>query len=128
MTGSGGGGEGGWSESNADHLADSLAKALGVKVKVSGGYHNATRDDTSWIIEPDISLESDESDNMTAEIVSPPMPLDECLTKMEEFFAWAESEGAYANSSTGFHMGVSLPTKFHEDVDFTKLALFLGDE
>jgi hypothetical protein len=25
-------------------------------------------------------------------------------------------------------MGVSLPTKFHEDVDFTKLALFLGDE
>ena len=127
MTG-GGGGEGGWSESNADHLADSLAKALGVKVKVSGGYHNATRDDTSWIIEPDSSLESDESDNMTAEIVSPPMPLDECLTKMEEFFAWAESEGAYANSSTGFHMGVSLPTKFHEDVDFTKLALFLGDE
>jgi hypothetical protein len=127
MTG-GGGGEGGWSEYNADRLGDSLAKALGVKVKVSGGYHSADRDDTSWIIEPDSSLESDESDNMSAEIVSPPMPLDECLTKMEEIFAWAESEGAYANSSTGFHMGVSLPTKFHEDVDFTKLALFLGDE
>jgi GNAT superfamily N-acetyltransferase len=127
MTG-GGGGEGGWSEYNADRLGDSLAKALGVKVKVSGGYHRADRDDTSWIIEPDSSLDSDESDNMAAEIVSPPMPLDECLTKMEDFFAWAESEGAYANSTTGFHMGVSLPTKFHEDVDFTKLALFLGDE
>jgi hypothetical protein len=124
----GGGGEGGWSENSADRLADSLAKALGVKVKVSGGYHSATRDDTSWIIEPDSSLEADDSDNMAAEIVSPPMPLDECLAKMEDFFAWAESEGAYANSSTGFHMGVSLPTKFHEDVDFTKLALFLGDE
>ena len=124
----GGGGEGGWSENSADQLADSLAKALGVKVKVSGGYHSATRDDTSWIIEPDSSLEADDSDNMAVEIVSPPMPLDECLTKMEDFFAWAESEGAYANSSTGFHMGVSLPTKFHEDVDFTKLILFLGDE
>ena len=124
----GGGGEGGWSENSADMLADSLAKALGVKVKVSNGYHSATRDDTSWIIEPDSSLNADDSDNMAAEIVSPPMPLDECLAKMEDFFAWAESEGAYANSSTGFHMGVSLPTKFHEDVDFTKLALFLGDE
>ena len=124
----GGGGEGGWNEYSADRLADSLAKALGVKVKVSGGYHSATRDDTSWIIEPDSSLNADDSDNMAAEIVSPPMPLDECLAKMEDFFAWAESEGAYANSTTGFHMGVSLPTKFHKDVDFTKLALFLGDE
>jgi hypothetical protein len=127
MTG-GGGGEGGWSEYNADRLGDSLAKALGVEVIVSSGYHNADRDDTSWIIEPDNSLDSDDSDNMAAEIVSPPMPLDECLQKMEDFFTWAESEGAYANSTTGFHMGVSLPTKFHEDVDFTKLALFLGDE
>jgi hypothetical protein len=127
MTG-GGNGKGGWSEYNADRLGDSLAKALGVEVIVSSGYHNADRDDTSWIIEPDNSLDSDDSDNMAAEIVSPPMPLDECLQKMEDFFTWAESEGAYANSTTGFHMGVSLPTKFHEDVDFTKLALFLGDE
>lgn len=127
MTG-GDGSEGGWSENSADMLADSLAKALGVKTKVSGGYHSATRDESSWILEPDSSLEADDSDNMAVEIVSPPMPLDECLAKMEDFFAWAENEGAYANSSTGFHMGVSLPTKFHEDVDFTKLALFLGDE
>ena len=124
----GGGGEGGWSEFSADQLADSLSQALGVRTKVSGGYHSATRDESSWILEPDTSLEADDSDNMAVEIVSPPMPLDECLTKMQEFFAWAEKEGAYANSSTGFHMGVSLPTKFHEDVDFVKLILFLGDE
>jgi len=55
------------------------------------------------------------------------MPLEECLTKMEQFFEWAETNGAYANSSTGFHMGVSLPHR-GGDVDYVKLALFLGDE
>jgi hypothetical protein len=121
-------GESSWSESSADRLGDSLSKALGVQTTVSGGYHRADRDESSWIIEPDSSLEADDPENMAVEIVSPPMPLDECLAKMQEFFTWAESEGAYANSSTGFHMGVSLPTEFHEDVDFVKLVLFLGDE
>jgi hypothetical protein len=127
MTG-GGSSEGGWSQDSADRLAARLKKALRVPTKVGGGHHSVTRDDRSWIIEPDSSLVADDPENMAVEIVSPPMPLDECLTKMQEFFAWAESEDAYANSSTGFHMGVSLPTQFHEDVDFVKLVLFLGDE
>ena len=119
--------EGGWDESNARNLADSLSKEIGVKTKVSGGYHNATRDDTTWIFEPDSSLDADDSDNMAVEIISPPMPLEECLKKMEDFFTWAESNGAYSNSSTGFHMGVSLPHRGGA-VDYVKLALFLGDE
>ena len=126
MTGTGGG-EGGWSDSAAYNLADSLSNALGVKTTVSGGYHTAKRDTTTWIFEPDSSLDADDSENMAVEIVSPPMPLEECLKKMEDFFAWAESEGAYANSSTGFHMGVSLPHR-GGSVDYLKLALFLGDE
>lgn len=119
--------EGGWNDDNARNLADSLSKELGVKTKVAGGYHNATRDDTSWIFEPDTSLDSDDLDNMAVEIITPPMPLEECLKKMENFFTWAESNGAYANSSTGFHMGVSLPHRGGA-VDYVKLALFLGDE
>jgi hypothetical protein len=119
--------EGGWSEDNARNLADSLSKELGVKTKVSGGYHSATRDAVTWIFEPDSSLDSDDSDNMAVEIVSPPMPLLDCLRQMENFFTWAESNGAYANSSTGFHMGVSLPYRGGA-VDYVKLALFLGDE
>jgi len=105
-----------------------LKSDLGVKIKVSGGYHSTTRDEHSWIFEPDSSLTADDSDDMPVEIVSPPMPLKECLKKMEEFFAWAKSHDAYANSSTGFHMGVSLPTQFNDDVDFVKLILFLGDK
>ena len=127
MTGTGEGGEGGYSEGSADRLADSLEKALGVKTKVSTGYHSASRDAHSWIFEPDSSLSADEYDDMPVEIITPPMPLNECLKKMEDFFAWAESEGAYANKSTGFHMGVSLPIR-GGDVDYVKLALFLGDE
>jgi hypothetical protein len=127
MTGTGGGDEGGFSEENARNLATSLSDELIVKTKVSGGYHTAKRDDETWIFEPDMSLDSDDSDNMPVEIVSPPMPLEVCLRKMEEFFEWAESNGAYANSSTGFHMGVSLPHRGGQ-VDYVKLALFLGDE
>ncbi len=122
-----GSGEGGFDTSNAEMLASSLREALGVKTKVSGGYHSATRDDVSWIFEPDSSLDSDDAENMPVEIVTPPMPLDECLTKMAQFFEWAESNGAYSNSSTGFHMGVSLPYT-GGSVDYLKLALFLGDE
>jgi hypothetical protein len=121
------GSAGGFDESNAQNLATDLEEVLGVKTKVSGGYHHATRDDETWIFEPDTSLDSDDSDNMPVEIVSPPMPLAECLDKMEKFFAWAEDNGAYSNSSTGFHMGVSLPHT-GGSVDYLKLALFLGDE
>jgi hypothetical protein len=119
--------EGGWSDDNARELASSLSKELSVKTKVSSGYHNATRDDKTWIFEPDSSLDSDDSDNMAVEIITPPMPLEECLRQMENFFAWADDNGAYSNSSTGFHMGVSLPITGGQ-VDYVKLALFLGDE
>ena len=127
MTGTGSSNEGGFSEDNAEKLADDLHEKLGVRTKVSSGYHSAKRDDVTWIFEPDSSLDADDSDNMPVEIVSPPMPLEECLAKMQQFFEWAEANGAYANSSTGFHMGVSLPHR-GGDVDYVKLALFLGDE
>ena len=123
----GGGSDGGWSEYNAERLADDLHEKLGIKTKVSSGYHSAKRDSETWIFEPDSSLEPDDDEDMTVEIVSPPMPLLDCLAKMEKFFIWAESNGAYANQSTGFHMGVSLPGR-GGDVDYVKLALFLGDE
>jgi len=127
MTYTGSSSEGGWNQDEAERLADDLHEKLGVRTKVSGGYHSATRDNTTWIFEPDSSLDSDDSDNMAVEIVSPPMPLEQCLPMLENFFTWAEDNGAYANSSTGFHMGVSLPHR-GGDVDYVKLALFLGDE
>lgn len=112
---------------NAEMLAQSLAKTLGVKAHASGGYHSTSRKPGLWILEPDGSLDPDDPENMPVEVVSPPMPLQDCLKTIENFFTWAEDNGAYTNSSTGFHMGVSLPHTGGK-VDFIKLALFLGDE
>lgn len=117
----------GYNEDNAEQLADDLSRALGVKTRASGGYHSSKRDDVTWIFEPDGSLSPDDSEDMPVEIVSPPMELQDCLTKLDEFFAWADTHNAYTNKSTGFHMGVSLPNVGGK-VDFVKLALFLGDE
>jgi hypothetical protein len=118
--------ESGYNEHEAGRLADSLSDALDVETYASGGYHGATRTATRWIFEPDSSLEADDGD-MPVEIISPPMPLKECLSKIELFFQWAAEEDSYTNNSTGFHVGVSLP---HVDgrIDYVKLALFLGDK
>lgn len=120
--------EGGFNEESAQRLADDLADKLDVTTTVSGGYHGARRDATTWIFEPDGSLETDDSEDMPVEIVSPPMPLKDALEILPKFFAWAESNGAYANKSTGFHMSVSMPDHQGAKLDYTKLALFLGDE
>jgi hypothetical protein len=128
MTITGGSSEGGFNEEAAQQLADSLSETLGVKTTVSTGYHGATRDTSTWIFEPDGSLDADDDANMPVEIVSPPMPLAKTLEILPKFFEWAEDNGAYANDSTGFHMSVSMPEHEGNMLDYTKLALFLGDE
>jgi hypothetical protein len=119
--------EGGYSEDSARRLASTMENALGVRVKVSSGYHSATRKPGLWIFEPDSSLEPDDEADMPVEIISPPMPLPKCLEILPEFFDWASQEDAYSNDSTGFHIGVSLPHQGGR-VDYVKLALFLGDQ
>lgn len=110
---------------NARTLARYLEKSLDITVKASDGYHSVKRDNVSWIIEPDSSIEAADGD-MPAEIISPPMPLADCITKLREFAEWAKGEDAYTNNSTGLHVGVSLPN-VGGNVDYLKLALFLGD-
>ena len=123
------GGNSGSGSRDWDSLKDSLENTIDMPVKVSSGYHNATRKEGLWIIEPDSSLTPDDSDDMGLEIVSPPMSLLMALEKLQAVTDWANSDAgnAYTNSSTGLHMGVSVPFK-GGDVDYLKLILFLGDE
>jgi hypothetical protein len=123
----GGGGNGGSRE--WDEIGDSLHSAIDMPVKVSSNYHSTTRKEGLWIVEPDTSLQPDDSEDFGLEIVSPPLPLEQALEKLQAVTDWANSpEGnAYTNSSTGLHMGVSVPFK-GGDVDYLKLILFLGDE
>ena len=123
--GAGNGGSRDW-----ESIGDSLHSAIDMPVKVSSGYHSATRKEGMWIVEPDSSLDPDDREDYGLEIVSPPMPLLTALDKLQEVTDWANNPGegnAYTNDSTGLHMGVSVPYK-GGDVDYLKLILFLGDE
>ena len=125
MTGGGGNdGSRSWEE-----IGDSLNGAIDMPVKVSSNYHSTTRKPGMWIVEPDSSLSPDDREDFGLEIVSPPLPLEQALEKLQQVTDWANSnEGnAYTNDSTGLHMGVSVPYK-GGDVDYLKLILFLGDE
>jgi hypothetical protein len=122
--GGGGGGSRSWED-----IGNSLGRATGLPVKVSSGYHSAARRPGQYIIEPDGSLQAD-VDEAGLEIVSPPLPLAEALEQLRRVIDWANdsNEGnAYTNSSTGLHMGMSLPYK-GGDVDPIKLILFMGDK
>jgi hypothetical protein len=112
-----------------DEIGDSLQSAVDMPVKVSSNYHSATRKEGLWILEPDSSLQPDDSEDFGLEIVSPPLPLEQALEKLQAVTDWANSDegNCYTNSSTGLHMGVSVPFK-GGDVDYLKLILFLGDE
>lgn len=122
--GSSGTGSREWSD-----IGDSLQRAIDMPVRVSSGYHSTTRRPGLWIIEPDGSLDPDDRDDeMGLEIVSPPLPLPETLEKLKQVLEWGNSEAnAYTNSSTGLHMGISIPY-VGGDVDYVKLVLFMGDE
>ena len=124
MTGGGGNdGSRSWEE-----IGDDLHVVVDMPVKVSSNYHSTTRREGMWIVEPDSSLEPDDREDFGLEIVSPPLPLEQALEKLQEVCDWANGPGnAYTNSSTGLHMGVSVPFK-GGDVDYLKLILFLGDE
>ena len=114
-------------EYEMQHAAADLEKLVGMDVRVSDGYHGATRDDSSYIIEPDGSLEPDDPEKHgSAEVISPPMALGTMVKHLEHVIDWAKSHGGYTNRKCGLHVGVSLPDM--SQVDYVKLAILLGDE
>ena len=112
-----------------DDVVADFRRTTGYKAKSSNGYHNATRDETTWIFEPDSSLDNPEDDGDGGiELVSPPMNLEDGLAALENVFDWAKSNGYYTNRSTGFHIGVSIPNQTMENIDHLKVIMLLGDE
>ena len=110
-----------------EEIADSLERVVGLPVMYSTEYHEVQRRPGVWIIESDGSLSPDDSSTEAGwEIISPPLQLPLAMAMSKKVFQWAASEGdAYTNNSTGLHINVSVPTP--ENLDYTKLVLFLGD-
>ncbi len=124
---SGGGSNRSWEEIEQSLINEPLADT-DFSITIGAGYHGTARRDNLFILEPDSSLEADDSGDTGVEIVSPPMPLGLCTTTLENMLLWAKdsSTDAYTNSSTGLHMGMSVPGT--ENVDYVKLVLFSGDK
>jgi hypothetical protein len=116
-----GGGGGG---ASIDAVADDFSQAIGRPVNASSSYHGATRRPGHYVVEPDGSLQGDRGET-GLEFVSPVLTVPEMLEDIDKVAKWASRAGAYTNSSTGLHMNVSVPDQ--ENLDYVKLAMFLGD-
>jgi len=108
-------------------VADSFDDYLGRGVKV-GGYHSVNRNTSAYIVEPDGSLDPDDSNDAGLEFVSPPLSIPEMIEDLKKVAEWAEDEGCYTNDSTGLHMNISVENFDKEDIDYIKLAVLCGDE
>ena len=115
-------------ELSIDDVADEFSRMIGKPINASQRYHGARREAGHYVVEPDGSLEPDDSDDAGLEFVSPPMPIDEMLSDFNKVVAWAKKKGCYTNDSTGLHINVSVPDFSREKLDYVKLALLLGDE
>lgn len=112
-----------------DDVARSFKMDIGRPV-TTGGYHSGARSQTNnYRIEGDSSLHdpADPADG-GLEFISPPLPLDEMLSDLEKVVKWAERNDCYTNDTCGLHMNVSIPNYDSKNLDYVKLAIFLGDE
>lgn len=108
-------------------VSNSFSKSLKVSVEVAR-YHGVNKIGNTrlWYMEPDSSIIDGEAGGL--EIISPPMPFNEGMQKLHQFFNWAQEYGCKTDESTGFHVGVSMPLRLTHEIDSLKLILFLGDK
>ena len=110
-------------------VSKTFSRYTNLDVIHSSTYHGTTRKPNKYTIEPDPSLTPDSLMNEVGiEIISPPLPLDELITEIENVKKWAKNYHAYTNDSCGLHTNISIANTYLEDLDIVKLTLFLGDE
>jgi len=116
---------------NTEYVADQLKTETGIDAYASDSYHGTSRaraqEKGQWIIEPDSSIETDESEDGGLEFVSPALEINEALKQMQQVLEFIREHG-YTNSSTGLHVNISVPDYNVDKLDYVKLAIFLGDK
>jgi len=109
--------------------ARSFSQAVGYDIQVSGGYHTQRQKPNYFKVEPDSSLHASSGRGGEGwEFVSPPLTIPQMVDVIKKVAAWAKSGNAYTNKTTGLHMNVSLPGYSLQNLDYVKMALFLGDK
>ena len=109
-------------------VVDNFSKDINVPVVYAKEYHGAERDSNKWIIEPDPSIETNKPGDGGLEFISPPEPVHDSLAHMRQVWTWAKKQKCYTNDSTGLHINVSVPNYSRDNLDFVKLAIFIGDD
>lgn len=95
-------------------------------IPLDGSDHSERND--IWKFTRDASIRMYNTENTIGiEIVSPAMPLPKTIEVLDKFFSWVSGNSGYAVSETGFHMSVSVKDHDFSKLDYTKMALFLGD-
>ena len=120
------------SEVDLDDLAAEFAAAIGIsadELNLGGSYHGAKRESGKWIIEPDSSIHADTNAGQAGlEFISPAQPIATTFAQLKKLMAWAKRRGCTTDTSTGLHINVSVPGFSLANLDYIKLALFMGDE
>jgi hypothetical protein len=126
-TGSGGG------NTSVEDVADNFSKAVGRPAQARSDYHAYGQERPGpgknfYVVEPDGSLEPDDTNDSGLEFVSPPLPIDDIMSDLKKVKKWADQTGCYTNDSTGLHINISVPNYSQDQLDYVKLALLMGDE
>lgn len=116
------------SSKTPEDMEASFVEFTGYDCTVNDSYHGS-RPRNSFVMEPDSSL-SGEDGYGGLELISPPMPLPSALVALDKVFSWMRRVRAVTSMrpATGFHIGVSMPSKGIENLDKLKLILMMGDE
>ena len=116
---------------NLEYVADELKTETGIDATYEDSYHSASRsraqEKGQWIIEPDSSIDADESEDAGLEFISPALEINEALKQMQQVLEFIREHG-YTNTSTGLHINISVPDYNVDKLDYVKLAIFLGDK
>lgn len=115
--------------SSIEDLAQTFENAIGRKVVgCVSGYHGCEdQKGESYVIETDSSLSDAQNGYTGIEIVAPVLPLSEMVDEIKEVMKWANDYGCYTDSHCGLHVNISIEDIPMNNLDYVKLALFIGD-
>ena len=119
--------EGGNADEIISSVAGDFAQAVKTKYVYSTAYHGADRQPNRYVVEPDSSIDTNDSDDAGLEFVSPPMSIEKMIQDLKNVYAWANRVDAYTNKSTGLHINIGLPNYSIDKLDYIKLAILVGD-
>jgi len=83
---------------------------------------------SQWRVINDSSIETEGTDWVAGEVVSPVFQIGDGLEAMRAVFDWMRKRGHVTNESTGLHINLSIEGKDHEDYDFLKMILFYDEQ